>query len=249
MYERGDTKVVDRYIRPDLIQHDPTLPDGTQALKNLAVTVHQQYPDATYDIKRVISEGDLVMVHSHVVLTPGTRGSAVVDLYRFEGGRIAEHWDVRQDVPATSVNGNDMFSTISQPRSPYPGPRSHTAYNKKVVTDYYNQLFGRKDLSAIDTYVDPVEYDQHNATIPNGPAGAKAGLGALFQQFPNLTAEPKRIFAEGDLVVIHQYSALGIGDRGSAIVDIFRLRKGKIVEHWDVIQSVPETSANDNTMF
>ncbi|MFC4507712.1 MULTISPECIES: nuclear transport factor 2 family protein [Streptomyces] len=69
----------------------------------------QQYPDATYDIKRVISEGDLVLLHSSVVLTPGTRGIAAIDIFRFRGGKIAEHWDVVQDVPETSANDNTMF--------------------------------------------------------------------------------------------------------------------------------------------
>ena len=77
LFEDGDVSVVDRYIRPDYIQHNPLAPNGTAALKAFAGPLKTQFPDLKYDIKRVIADGDLVLVHSNVVLTPGTRGSAV----------------------------------------------------------------------------------------------------------------------------------------------------------------------------
>ncbi|MFI8533876.1 nuclear transport factor 2 family protein [Streptomyces aquilus] len=248
VFERGDTEVVDRFVRPDYIQHNPLAPDGAETLKGLAVSVHQQFPDAEYDIKRVISEGDLVLVHSNVVLTPGARGSAVFDIFRFQGGKIAEHWDVGQAVPESSVNGNDMFSTVSWPRTEWPGPGFLTGYNKKLVTAAFDQLLVKKDLSAIDRYWG-TEYHQHNPGIADGVAGVKSGLGAYFKAFPQLKVEPKRVIAEGDLVAVHSHYVPAPGERGQAIVDLFRVRGGKIVEHWDVIQDVPETSANDNGMF
>ncbi|MGW2749298.1 nuclear transport factor 2 family protein [Streptomyces sp. NPDC001450] len=75
----------------------------------MGVGFHQQLPDAEYDVIRVISEGDLVLVHSNVVTTPGARGAAVFDIFRFQDGKIAEHWDVSQNVPETSANDNTLF--------------------------------------------------------------------------------------------------------------------------------------------
>ncbi|WP_282702923.1 nuclear transport factor 2 family protein [Streptomyces sp. CC219B] len=248
VFEEGDTAVVDRYVRPDYIQHNPFAPDGAETLKNLGVALHQQFPDAKYDIKRVISEGDLVLVHSNVVMVPGTRGTAVFDIFRFQGGKIAEHWDVGQDVPERSVNGNDMFSTESWPRTEKPGARWVTGYNKKLVTKAFDQLLVDKDLSALDRYWGP-EYHQHNPNIADGVEGVRAGLGGYFEQFPQLTVARKRVIAEGDLVAVHSHYVNAPGERGQAVVDLFRVRGGKIVEHWDALQDVPETSANDNTMF
>ena len=71
----------------------------------------------------------------------------------------------------------------------------------------------------------------------------------LKEKFPNSRSEIKRVIAEGDLVVLHVHSVREPGQRGRAIVDMFRLENGKIVEHWDVIQDIPEKPANDNTMF
>ncbi|WP_405960944.1 nuclear transport factor 2 family protein [Streptomyces sp. NBC_00024] len=248
VFEEGDTAVVDRYVRPDYIQHNPFAPDGAETLKGLAGVMNQQFPDAEYDVKRVVAQGDLVLVHSNVVLTPGSRGSAVFDIFRFQGGRIAEHWDVAQEVPESSANGNDMFSTVSRPRTSTPGPAWLTAYNEKLVTKAFDRLLVRKDLSALDEYWGP-EYHQHNPNIADGVAGAEAGLGGYFQQFPDLTVSRKRVIAEGDLVAVHSHYVNAPGERGQAVIDLFRVRNGKIVEHWDVLQDVPATAANDNTMF
>jgi len=249
LFEHGDASVVDRYIRPDYIQHNPLAPNGTAALKAFAVPLAKQFPGLKYDIKRVLAEGDLVLVHSNLVLVPGTRGTAVVDIFRFDrDGRIAEHWDTAQNVPDTSVNGNDMFSTVSSPRTNQPGPRWWTPFSEAVVTGYFDRLLGGKDTGAVAALAP--EYYQHNPGIPNGTAGLSELFAGLFRQFPNLTVERKRVIAEGDLVAIHSHYRTGPDDRGQSVVDIFRVRgDGKIVEHWDVVQDVPETSANDNTMF
>ena len=248
VFEKGDVSVVDRYVRSDYIQHNPGAADGPEALKNLGTALHQQFPDAKYEVERVISEGDLVLVHSHAVLTPGSRGSAVFDIFRFQDGKIAEHWDTIQNVPETTANGNDMFSTVSWPRTQQPTQHFLTEYNKKLVVKAFDQLLVDKDVSAIDRYWGP-SYEQHSTNIPNGVDGVKAGLGAYFKAFPQLEVEPKRVIAEGDLVAVHSHYIPAPGERGQAIVDLFRVRCGKIVEHWDVIQDVPATSANDNTMF
>ncbi|MEV0222642.1 nuclear transport factor 2 family protein [Streptomyces sp. NPDC050704] len=249
VFERGDTQVVDRFVRPDYIQHNPFAPDGSAALKNLGTTVHQQFPDAKYDVKRVIADGDLVLVHSNVVMTPGTRGSAVFDIFRFQGGRIAEHWDAGQNVPETTVSGNDMFSTLSSPRTEAPGSPCDTKANKRLVTAFFNKVLVGHDVSAAGKYVSAKTYYQHNPAFGDGLKEFQAGFTDYFKQFPNAVTLPKRVIAEGDLVAVHSNDKTSPDDRGNAVVDLFRVRNGKIVEHWDVTQAVPETSANDNTMF
>jgi predicted SnoaL-like aldol condensation-catalyzing enzyme len=248
VFERGNTAVVDRFVRSDYIQHNPTAADGSAGLKALATSIHQQFPDARYNVKRAISEGDLVLLHSNVVLVPGTKGAAVIDIFRFQGGRIAEHWDVIQNVPDTTASGNDMFSTLSSPRVSQPLDHRLTQANQELVTKAFDELMVHKDLTALDRYWDP-GYLQHNPQMQSGVPAAKAGLGGYFASVPQLTVTPKRIIAEGDLVAVHSHYVNYPGDRGAAILDLFRVRNGKIVEHWDIIQSVPETSANNNGMF
>jgi predicted SnoaL-like aldol condensation-catalyzing enzyme len=70
------------------------------------------------------------------------------------------------------------------------------------------------------------------------------------ETFPELRAEIKKIFAEGDFVIAHVHGVRVPGQRGTAIVDIFRLdEEGKLIEHWDVMQDVPEKAENENGMF
>jgi predicted SnoaL-like aldol condensation-catalyzing enzyme len=120
--------------------------------------------------------------------------------------------------------------------------------NKKVVIDFYEKGLNQKDFDAAAKYFGP-HYIQHNPTAPDGIEGFKRLVTLLKEKFPNSHNEIKRVIAEGDLVVLHVHSVREPGQRGRAIVDIFRVENGKIVEHWDVLQDVPEKAANDNTMF
>ena len=71
----------------------------------------------------------------------------------------------------------------------------------------------------------------------------------LREKFPDYHSEIKRVFADGDYVILHVHNVPTAGSRGNAIIDIFKLENGKIVEHWDVRQEIPEQAANANTMF
>ncbi len=93
------------------------------------------------------------------------------------------------------------------------------------------------------------QYKQHNPTAADGAEGLKGFIDFLKSRFPNQKGEIKRVIAEGDLVVLHVHSTRGDSTPGRAIVDIFRLENGKVVEHWDVIQDIPEKAANTNGMF
>jgi predicted SnoaL-like aldol condensation-catalyzing enzyme len=120
--------------------------------------------------------------------------------------------------------------------------------NKKTVLEFYEMGLNRKDFDAAAKFIGP-RYVQHNPTAPDGPEGFKALLNFLREKFPDSHNEVKHVFADGDYVVLHVHSVREKGSRGRAIVDIFKLEDGKIVEHWDVVQDVPEKSANTNGMF
>jgi predicted SnoaL-like aldol condensation-catalyzing enzyme len=92
-------------------------------------------------------------------------------------------------------------------------------------------------------------YIQHNPVAADGPEGLKAFIQFLRDKFPNSRSEIKRVFADGDFVIVHVHAIREPGTRGRAIIDIFRLENGKVVEHWDVAQDVPEKAANSNGMF
>jgi len=124
-----------------------------------------------------------------------------------------------------------------------------TTSNTDLVVAFYTRAFnaGEPEAAAAgalgDTYV------QHNPGAPDGAAAFVGYVHAMRGRFPELHLEVRRTVAEGDLVVTHSEFHLVPGDRGLAVADIWRIADGRIVEHWDVIQQVPEESANTNTMF
>ncbi len=120
--------------------------------------------------------------------------------------------------------------------------------NKKTVLEFYEAGLNKKDFEAASKFFGP-RYVQHNPTAPDGVEGFKAFVGFLREKFPDSHSEIKRSFADGDYVILHVHSVREKGSRGRAIVDIFKLEGGKIVEHWDVVQDVPEKAANSNGMF
>jgi len=120
--------------------------------------------------------------------------------------------------------------------------------NKKAVVEFYDLAINQKDFAAAAKFLGP-RYTQHNPNAADGPDGLKAFLAFLREKFPESHSEIKRVFADGDYVILHVHSVRTPGTRGFAVIDIFKLENGKIVEHWDVRQEIPEQSANSNTMF
>ncbi len=102
-------QAVAAYVGPHYIQHNPQAPDGPDAFIAFVEGLTRQFPDARIDIKRAVAEDDLVVTHSLLTLGPRDRGTAAVDIFRLEGGKIVEHWDVLQRVPAEAANANTMF--------------------------------------------------------------------------------------------------------------------------------------------
>ena len=149
-------------------------------------------------------------------------------------------------VGAVAALAMGCASARTESAAPAPAAAS-VATNKKLVVDFYRVVFIEKKVrEGFERYVVP-DYVQHNPLVPTGRDAAVKLL------TPRVTKESvtdiKRVIAEDDLVVLHVHSRSNPQDRGRAIVDIFRVADGKIVEHWDVIQVVPPASQNTNTMF
>lgn len=129
-----------------------------------------------------------------------------------------------------------------------PAVQSQQEQNKETVIAFYNAAINDKDFAAASAYLGD-KYIQHNPLAADGPEGLKAFLDFAKENLSTFKVEIKQAFAEGDYVVLHVHAKRDAEDRGSAVMDIFRLENGKVVEHWDVIQPIPETAMNDNTMF
>ncbi|MFJ2620288.1 ester cyclase [Glutamicibacter sp. NPDC087344] len=120
--------------------------------------------------------------------------------------------------------------------------------NRKLVVDFYNKFFNEHEPEeAAEVVAD--DYIQHNPSVPDGKEPFVSFFSGYFLENPESKAEIVRSSTDGDLVYLHVRSTDASIDKETAVVDIFRVEDGKILEHWDVIQDVPDESANLNTMF
>lgn len=226
---RGDAAVI-RHFRSNFVDHESGSGGSAGLAPRLAVT-HADHPRADTRIYRVIGEGDLVFVHSHLVLEPGSRGTAVADFFRFEGNQISEHWRVRQDVPESTANGHDMFATLSVPQQLKPDPEVNPADTRAVMGKLAMELAVSKDLAAWDRYTQPPYY-QHSTNTADGVEAAKAVWGPVIAD-PSVVITPGMSIAEGDLFVT--MNRIDSPQLHMTTVDISRVRAGRVLEHWDVV--------------
>lgn len=124
--------------------------------------------------------------------------------------------------------------------------QKQTEANKKMVAEFYQELFGDKNINAIDKYIAD-NYIQHNPILPDGKDALKKGAAIWFKGAPKEKIDIQHLNADENLVYIHTRTKMG--NKTVSVIDIFRIENGKIAEHWDVIQEVPEKSANPHPMF
>ncbi len=123
------------------------------------------------------------------------------------------------------------------------------ADNKAIVTAFYEAAFVKhQPTMAARAYLSD-HYIQHNPHVPNGVAPLIGYFEQYFRTHPTASSRIYRVIAEGDLVVIHSHAKENPRDVGQALIDIFRVDHGRIVEHWDVMQPVVAKTPNGNTMF
>ncbi|MBL8550235.1 MAG: nuclear transport factor 2 family protein [Hyphomonadaceae bacterium] len=256
------------YAAAHFKEHDPAIGDGLQAHRDYFRT-HRRFARRAHVVDMLIVDGDLFAVMHHGFRDGRDRGAVAVDLWRVEAGRIAEHWNVTQDIPRTAEHANGMACGVGEtyqsaralgeralrdtrraPACGLPNPSASRDETRRVVGNYVAE-FGRGGVrSAVELWFAP-NYRQHSPTIPDGAAGA---IAFLEREFSDPTAEkpqlgPQRVLVEGDLILFH-HSITYPGDaRPIALIDIFRVANGKISEHWDLKQPTPETAANDNGVW
>jgi predicted SnoaL-like aldol condensation-catalyzing enzyme len=120
--------------------------------------------------------------------------------------------------------------------------------NKKHAIEFYKTAYEGNPSKAVELFIGE-EYIQHNPVVGNGTEGFIEYFERMQKQYPNKSVEFVRVIAENDLVALHTHQIWN-GDAEYVTMDFFRFDKaGKIVEHWDSIQQIPEKSANPNKMY
>jgi len=130
-----------------------------------------------------------------------------------------------------------------------PAASAGTKANKALVLKAFTLLLVQHKVDeAVDKYFAP-DYIQHNPFAATGAEPMRQFFKTFYAANPQASVKIDHVLADGDLVAVHYLTKVKPEDRGFMAVDIFRVAHGKIVEHWDVVQPIPEKSANKNGMF
>jgi predicted SnoaL-like aldol condensation-catalyzing enzyme len=258
----------EHYAAPDFIQHNPNIGDGVAAHRayfEAAARGSHSDPSTWANVNNILLvDGDVFALHHHAFRGSDDPGQVFVDIWRVKDGRIVEHWDVIQAIPATMAHHNGMAcghgddyvsaraltDTIDHPTCGWPDQQASRSASLAVLDTYSTALRAGNVVEAIHRWFTP-DYRQHSPQIADGAQGAIAYLNHEFgrgrQSMP--TSGPARIIAEGDFILSHRLVHYPGATRKSANVDLFRITHGQISEHWDVKQEVPESSQNGHGMW
>jgi predicted SnoaL-like aldol condensation-catalyzing enzyme len=121
--------------------------------------------------------------------------------------------------------------------------------NKRLVTEFYELAINQqKPAEAARRYIE-LPYRQHNPEVADGPDGFIQFIGGMQKKYPKLKVVISKVLGDDDLVALHVHLTREANDPGLAIAEWFRVKNGKIIEHWDVIQPVPAKTVSGNSMF
>ncbi|MCP4104158.1 MAG: hypothetical protein GY749_01250 [Desulfobacteraceae bacterium] len=236
-YETGDASVLEKYVSADtFIQHNLDSPDGRQPM----IDAYNSGMHATVDIRRVFADGDYVVLHTKYGMPDGSEGFlAVFDVFRFENGLIAEHWDNIQNYREPNPSGHTMLDGPTEASD-----IEKTGENKKLVSNLLNKVFISGDSASMASCFDGDNYIQHNPDIGDG-------LSALTDEILGTMDYLKVHYILGDGNFVLAMSEGTLNGSPTAFYDLFRVENGYIAEHWDVIQEIPpeEKWANANGKF
>ncbi|MEZ9158133.1 nuclear transport factor 2 family protein [Vibrio lentus] len=240
--ETGDPKAAS-YINPDkYMQHNLAVGDGLAGFGE----VLKMLPEGTAkaQVKRSFQDGDYVVIHTEYNFFGPKAG---FDVFRFEDGLIVEHWDNLQELAKPNASGRTQFDGSTKVVD-----LDKTEENKQLVSGFVKDILIAGDMSKINQYIDNEDsaYLQHNPGVADGLSGLGEALGALAEAgMPMVYTANHKILGQGNFVL-----AINEGqfmNQHVAFYDLFRIDNGKIVEHWDTIEAIPERSEwkNDNGKF
>jgi predicted SnoaL-like aldol condensation-catalyzing enzyme len=226
--ETGDLGPV-ACVNPDkYIQHNLAVADGLVGFG----AVLQALPKGSAKVNtvRAFEDGDFVFAHTEYNFFGPKIG---FDIFRFENGKIVEHWDNLQETPkAPNPSGRTMID----------GPNSatdlgKTAANKTRVRAFVEDILINGKMDKLGLYFNGNDYIQHNPQIADQLSGLSAALQAMAKQGISMKYDRiHRVLGEGDFVLVVSEGALA--GRHTSFYDLFRVQNGKIAEHWDTIETI-----------
>lgn len=238
--ETGATAPVGVVNPNKYIQHNLGIADGLTGFGAALQALPKG--SARVDTMRVFQDGDSVFAHTDYDFFGPKIG---FDIFRFENGRIVEHWDNLQAPAGPNPSGHTMTDGPTTPED-----LDRTAANKKLVQAFVDDILVNGQMEKLAGYFDGDKYIQHNPQIGDGLSGLGKALDAMAKAGVTMKYNRiHRLLGEGNFVLT--VSEGSFGGKPTSFYDLFRVENGKIAEHWDTIETIPPQSEwkNQNGKF
>jgi predicted SnoaL-like aldol condensation-catalyzing enzyme len=225
--ETGDSQPAS-YINPNkYIQHNLAVADG---LKGFGELLHQLPPNsAKVKTVRVFQDGDYVFAHTDYNFFGPKIG---FDIFRFEAGKIVEHWDNLQATASANPSGHSMMDGPTESKD-----LDKTERNKSLIRNFVEDILVNGKMEKLASYFDGDNYTQHNPQIGDGLSGLGAALEAMAKQGITMKYDKiHKVLGEGNFVLVVSEGAFA--GQPTSFYDLFRVENGKITEHWDTIETI-----------
>ncbi len=239
--ETGDPTVVSVVNEAKYIQHNPQTHEGSEGLASLFKRLSKTSPQV--NIVRVFEDGDFVFAHTEYDFTTRNIG---FEIFRFEDDQAVEHWDNIQKREGPNSSGHTMVDGSTEVTDHKTGEN-----NRIVIQSFIEDVLIHGDLEKLDDYIDQEHYTEHSPHLGDDLVGLRTILSkpATEGSIPVSYEKCHRLLAEGNFVlsVCEGYT----NQTPSSFFDLYRLRVGKIVEHWDTTEAIPPRSEwkNNNGKF
>ncbi len=238
--QSADAEAAAALVTEHYIQHTPQIPDGKKGLLGLITKIkNKEIPAPKINNVRIFEDGDFVVLH-HDVLWPNRK--AMIEIFRFENGLAAEHWSAIADHPEKTANGHSMLNGTTEISD-----KQLTKRNKEFAKSFVETILIKGEFEKLLNFYHP-EIIQHNPFIDNTVPGLLKGVEELQKQGMSIQIEKIfNVFGEGNFVLV--CSEGKFAGKHTAFFDLFRVQDNIIVEHWDVLQEIPEKMAHNNGFF
>lgn len=243
-FATGDTSVAENTLTEDYIQHNLAYGTGRDAFVGSVEYLASAEVETTVNNIRAFEDGDYVFLQT-IYNFAGAGEQVAFDIFRFEDGKIAEHWDNLAFVAEANPSGHTQTDGTMEITD-----LDKTEENRKLVENFLYDVMQGNNLDKTPDYFDGDTYIQHNVAIADGVSGLNEALGALAE------AGIEMIYDEVHMVLAQGNFALAVsegtyGGAPTSYYDLWRVENGKIAEHWDVMETIADQStwANENGKF
>ncbi|MCH9647005.1 MAG: nuclear transport factor 2 family protein [Deltaproteobacteria bacterium] len=224
---------INKYAGERYTQHSTPVKDGKAGFIEFFEEFLQRNPVRDIKIVRGFEDGPFVFLHVTQSLNNGEFRYVTADIFETDrDGKMIEHWDMITELVDDTTSGHTQVDGPTEPTDLH-----KTELNKKLVREFLHEVLQKGNYEKVTDYLSTETYIQHNPQIGDGLAGLSTFVNSLTEQGLSMTYEDIHlVIGSGNFVA--SLSKMNLGGTEMAVIDLFRVDAGRIVEHWDVMEEI-----------